>query len=147
MMRIFFSGDPGAMDVTETTVHKLNGKPFYTWKQRANKTWYRVAVQGASTDLLGVIRGTDKFEFHYQAVLPDIKEEAKMWIPVARSDSFQTVRIVSLNAPGKQRMLEEKEYNNTILYLELAPEHSGKNVEIVYEVERREKDRTKQVYD
>src|SRR5690606_7022525 len=30
----FLSGDPGNMDVTQTTVHKLNGKPFYTWKQR-----------------------------------------------------------------------------------------------------------------
>src|SRR5689334_16293533 len=30
----FMNGEPGAMDVTETTVHKLNGKPYYAWKQK-----------------------------------------------------------------------------------------------------------------
>lgn len=135
----FLQGDPGAMDVTETTVHKLNGRPFYTWKQREDKTWHRVAVTGASTDLLGVIQGKDKFEFRYQAVLPEIKSDAKMWIPIARSDSFQTVRIVSLKVPGRQQMLEDKDNNNTVLYLELGPGDSGKSVEVVYDVERLEK--------
>lgn len=135
----FLAGDPGEMDVTETTVHKLNGKPFYTWKQREDKTWHRVPVEGASSELLGVIEGKDKFEFHYQAELPEIMEEAKMWIPIAKSDTFQTVKLISLQAPGKQEMLEEKEYNNTILYLELGPEHSGETLEIIYEVERKEK--------
>lgn len=135
----FLEGDPGTMDVTETTVHKLNGKPFYTWKQRADKTWHRVPVEGASPALLGVIEGKDKFEFHYQAALPEIKESAKMWIPIARSDSFQTVELISLKAPGKQRMLKEKKYNNTILYLEFGAEHSKETVEIIYSVERKEK--------
>ena len=36
-------------------------------------------------------------------------------------------------------MLTEKEYNNTILYLELGPGDSGKKLEIIYEVERLEK--------
>src|SRR6056297_2129174 len=35
----FLSGKPGDMDVTETKVHKLNGKPFYTWKQQKDETW------------------------------------------------------------------------------------------------------------
>ena len=30
----FLEGDPGAMSVTETTVHKLNGVPYYRWEQR-----------------------------------------------------------------------------------------------------------------
>ena len=55
----FLDGDPGSMNVTETTLHKLNGKPFYTWKQRKDKTWYRMPVQNASNDLLGVIEGED----------------------------------------------------------------------------------------
>lgn len=135
----FLSGDPGSMDVTETTIHKINGKPFYTWKQRANKTWERAPVEGASRDLLGVIEGTDKFEFSYEVELPEIKEEAKMWIPVARTDEHQTVRVVSLKAPGKQKMVEDTENKNTILYLELGPENSGETIAIVYEVERREK--------
>src|SRR5688572_16706708 len=85
----FLSGDPGEMDVTETTVHKLNGKPFYTWKQRANKTWHRVPVEGASKELLGVIEGKDQFEFRYHVELPQLEDVAKIWIPIAKSDSFQ----------------------------------------------------------
>ncbi len=135
----FLAGDPGSMTVTETTLHKLNGKPFYTWKQREDKTWYRVPVQDASTDLLGVIEGKDRFEFRYEVTLPEMDVPAKIWIPVPRSDRFQTVRRVSLEVPAEHQMLEEREYGNTLLYLELAPEHSGKKVAITYDVERREK--------
>lgn len=135
----FLEGDPGNMTVTETTLHKLNGKPFYTWKRRKDKTWYRVPIQGASSDLLGVIEGEDNFEFRYEVTLPEITASAKMWIPVPQSDRFQTVELTSLKAPVEQQMLEEKNYGNTILYMELSPEHSGKKVEIVYDVERQEK--------
>jgi transglutaminase-like putative cysteine protease len=135
----FLEGDPGDMSVTETTVHKINGKPFYTWKQREDKTWHRLPVEEASFGLLGVVEGRDEFEFLYQAELPEITGEAKMWVPVAKSDSFQTVNLVSLQAPGKQEMLEEREYANTVLYLELGPEHSGESVEILYQVKRKEK--------
>ncbi|MHC4330562.1 MAG: transglutaminase domain-containing protein, partial [Planctomycetota bacterium] len=34
----FLAGDPGAMTVTETTVHKTNGQPHYVWKQKHDKT-------------------------------------------------------------------------------------------------------------
>lgn len=135
----FLKGDPGEMDVTETSVHKLNGKPFYTWKQREDKTWHRMPVEGASSALLGIIEGEDRFEFKYQVELPEITQEAKMWVPIATSDSFQTVNVLSINVPGKQNMLEEKENNNKILYLELTPGQSKKSLEIVYQVVRQEK--------
>jgi transglutaminase-like putative cysteine protease len=135
----FLSGDPGDMDVTETTVHKLNGKPFYTWKQKEDKTWHRVPVEGASRDLLGVIEGSDEFEFRYQATLPEISREAQIWIPIAESDDFQQVDIISLKVPGQYKMLDEKEYGNTILYAALGPEHSRQTVDIVYHVVRKEK--------
>ena len=135
----FLEGDPGNMSVTETTLHKLNGKPFYTWKQRKDKTWYRLPVQNASKNLLGVIEGTDQFEFHYEVTLPEMTEAAKMWIPVPQNDRFQTVALTSLTAPVEHRMLEEKANGNTVLYMELTPEHSGKKVEIVYDVKRQEK--------
>lgn len=135
----FLSGDPGNMDVTETTVHKLNGKPFYSWKQREDKTWHRVPVEDATRRLLGVIEGTDTFEFRYEVTLPEITAEAKLWIPIATSDRYQTVAITSLKAPGHQKMLQDKENNNTILYLEPGPEDSGEIIEIIYTVERKEK--------
>ena len=135
----FLDGDPGSMNVTETTLHKLNGKPFYTWKQRKDKTWYRMPVQNASNDLLGVIEGEDSFEFQYEITLPQITDSAKMWIPVPQTDHFQTVELASLKAPVKHQILREKNYGNTVFYLELFPEHSGEKIAIVYDVKRQEK--------
>ncbi|MCG2461048.1 transglutaminase-like domain-containing protein [Flavobacteriaceae bacterium F89] len=135
----FLEGDPGNMTVTETTLHKLNGKPFYTWKQRGDKTWYTVPVQNASSNLLGVIEGVDQFEFHYEVTLPEMKESARMWIPVPQSDRFQTVKLVSLHAPVEHKIIQERKYGNEVLYMELTPEQSGEKVELVYDVERHEK--------
>ena len=135
----FLDGDPGNMTVTETTLHKLNGKPFYTWKQRKDKTWYRVPVDQASTDLLGVIQGEDRFEFRYEVTLPEMDEPARMWLPVPQSDRFQEVELVSLEAPVQHRFLEEKENGNTVMYMEFTPEHSGKKIELLYDVKRQEK--------
>ncbi|MGB5202879.1 MAG: transglutaminase domain-containing protein [Eudoraea sp.] len=135
----FLEGDPGSMAVTETTLHKLNGKPFYTWKQRKDKTWYRMPVQNASSDLLGVIEKEDKFEFHYEVTLPEMTGSAKLWIPVPQSDRFQTVELLAIEAPVEHQILQEKNYGNSVFYFELAPEHSGKKLELVYDVERQEK--------
>ena len=135
----FLEGATGNMSVTQTTLHKLNGKPFYSWKQRKDKTWYRIPMDEASTELLGVIEGKDEFEFNYQVTLPDISGEAQIWLPLAETDSFQTIELLRLNAPVKHQILKETEFGNSILYLELDPETSGKKIEIVYKVERKEK--------
>ncbi len=135
----FLEGDPGSMTVTETTLHKLNGKPFYTWKQRKDKTWYRMPIENASTDLLGVIEGEDAFEFRYEVTLPEMAAPAKMWLPLPQTDRFQTVELQSIDAPVAHRIIKEKKYGNSILYMELSPEHSGKKVDLVYDVKRQEK--------
>lgn len=135
----FLEGDPGNMTVTETTLHKLNGKPFYTWKKRKDKTWYRVPIQGAASNLLGVVEGKDQFEFHYEVTLPEITEPAKIWIPVPQSDTFQTVDLKMVDAPTVYQILQEKKYGNSIWHTELKPEHSGQKVKLVYDVKRKEK--------
>jgi hypothetical protein len=135
----FLKGDPDNMTVTETTLHKLNGKPFYTWKQREDKTWYRMPIQNASSDLLGVIEGEDQFEFRYKVTLPEMAASAKMWIPVPQSDRFQTVELLTIEAPVEHQIIKDKGYGNTIFYAEFSPEHSGQQLELVYNVERLEK--------
>jgi transglutaminase-like putative cysteine protease len=125
--------------VTETSVHKLNGKPYYAWKQRKDKTWNRVPVKGASTRLLGVIQGSDSFEFFYRVELPEINEDAKMWIPIATTDNYQSVEITSMTIPGEYKLLKDKEFNNTILYLEPRALQSQKTIEIAYKVRRMER--------
>jgi hypothetical protein len=36
------AGKPGAMNVTETSVHKVNGKPLYNWKEEGG-VWKKVS--------------------------------------------------------------------------------------------------------
>lgn len=135
----FLEGDPGNMTVTETTVHKLNGRPYYLWEQNEQKVWVRRPMDDATNALLGVLEGEDRFRFRYQATLPEITGPAECWIPLAASDAFQDVTVASLQTPGTRRILTDARHGNQVLHLELSPEDGGRPLEIVYEVTRREK--------
>jgi len=39
----FMAGQPGSMKVTETSVHKVNARPLYNWKEEGG-VWKRVRV-------------------------------------------------------------------------------------------------------
>jgi transglutaminase-like putative cysteine protease len=135
----FMKGTPGAMTVTETSVHKINGNPLYAWEQKQDGTWRKVRVKRASRRLLGVINGTDEFEFVYRVKLPEITDEARLWAPLAASNMFQHVEIKGITAPEKWRELEDHNYLNKVLFLSLGPGDSGKSIEIKYHVKRFEK--------
>ncbi|MBV6519528.1 MAG: hypothetical protein HCAMLNBO_02383 [Candidatus Brocadia fulgida] len=135
----FLSGDPGEMIVTETTVHKVNGKPLYVWKQRSDKTWHRVALDKATPELLGVITGRDEFEFVYRAFLPEINDSAALWLPLPSSDGFQTISVKAIDVPARYKILLEPEYGNRVLFMKLGPEHSGQAVTMRFQVQRLEK--------
>jgi len=135
----FLEGEPGNMTVTETTVHKLNGRPFYLWRQQDDGTWVHAEVDGASQELLGVIEGSDEFEFVYHAAIPKLTGNGRMWIPIPESDAFQTVTEKSINVPGTHRMLTDKTYGNKVLFIELTPADSGKPIAMTFDVKRREK--------
>jgi transglutaminase-like putative cysteine protease len=135
----FLSGDPGAMSVTEVTLHKRNGIPFYAWEQDKQGAWKRVPAKGASLKLLGVIRGRDAFEFRYSIKLPKINDTARIWLPFPQTDAFQRVELVSIYSPKNYRILDEKKYGNKLLFFELTPEDSEKVIDALYRVERIEK--------
>ena len=135
----FLSGDPGDMTVTETTLHKVNGQPLYAWKQKRNGGWRRVPVKKASERDLGVITGQDEFEFIYRVTLPEITDVAHMWLPLPASDAFQKVEMKAIKTSARQTVLEEREYGNRILLLEIAPEEICSTVEIRFHVKRLEK--------
>ena len=127
------------MTVTETTVHKLNGQPYYVWEQDDQERWVRAPVDGAEDHLLGVVTGTDAFAFRYRATLPEVAEPARCWLPLAASDEFQTVTVRAIDAPVEPRILTDRTHGNQVLFLELGPAHGGANIEVVYDVVRQEK--------
>lgn len=135
----FLSGKPGDMTVTETTLHKLNGIPFYAWEQVKKGEWQRVHMKGAAPTLLGVVKGRDEFEFLYRAKLPDIEAPARMWLPLPETDSFQTVELVDVRSPKAHRVLQEDQFGNKALYFEFDPSDGGQYVDIRYRVKRAEK--------
>lgn len=135
----FLEGDPGSMRVTETTVHKLNGKPLYVWEQLDDGTWTRIEVDDADKPLLGVVEDEDRFRFSYAFTLPTLEDGSELWLPRPRSDQFQTVRLVSSQTPVEWEVLEEREYGNSVIYMTLDREHSSERIEFIYDVHRREK--------
>jgi transglutaminase-like putative cysteine protease len=135
----FMKGPPGAMTVSETSVHKINGQPLYAWEQRRNGTWRKVPADKAAPRLLGVLRGSDEFEFIYRAKLPAIVGSARLWLPLATSDTFQRVTVEGIHAPEQWRELEEREHGNRVLFLNASAADSGKTIEIRYHVKRFEK--------
>ena len=135
----FLSGDPGSMVVTETTVHKLNGRPFYLWEQQDDGTWIHVEATDASRELLGVVEGEDKFSFVYQATLPQMSEDARMWIPIPSTDDFQTINVTNIDVPGTHQILKDDHFGNQVLFVELSPEDSGSPILLQFDVERQEK--------
>ena len=135
----FLSGDPGEMIVTETTVHKLNGRPYYLWEQQDDGTWVHVDATDASRELLGVVEGNDKFSFVYQAMLPVLEEHARMWIPLPSSDDFQLIDMTKIEVPGSHQILTDNRFGNKVLFIELEPEDSGSLILLEFDVQRQEK--------
>jgi transglutaminase-like putative cysteine protease len=135
----FLAGDPGNMSVTETTVHKLNGRPFYLWREQEDGVWVHVDADDASRELLGIIEGDDQFEFTYQATLPTMTESARMWIPIPTDDQFQDITMNRIEIPGKHQILTDEKFGNQILFVELEPEDSGKTMLLHFDVKRQEK--------
>lgn len=132
----FLKGGLGDMVVTETTVHKVNGQPLYAWEEQGDLGWVRVPVTDAAPRLLGVIEGEDAFEFTYRVRLPQLAGEARLWLPLAQSDAYQSVEVKRISAPSSTRQLEEPKYGNKVLFLTAGPEESGKTIEVVYHVRR-----------
>jgi transglutaminase-like putative cysteine protease len=135
----FMKGLPGPATVTETTVHKIDGQPIYAWDQKDDGTWVRVPVTEAPDQLLGVIRGEDRFEFDYRVKIPALSGPARLWLPLARSDKAQTVRVEEIQAPASRRELDERAHGNKVLFVPLEQKDGGSTVEVRYEVKRLER--------
>ena len=87
----------------------------------------------------GIVTGSDEFEFVYRVKLPEIKNEARLWIPLARTDAFQTVKMEEPSIPMKWEKVQDRDYGNDICALRAQPADSGKTIELRYKVVRKEK--------
>jgi len=97
------------------------------------------AVATHAADNQGIIKGTDQFEFVYRVKLPEIKGDARVWLPLAKTDAFQTVIEEELNIPMKWEKVQDRDYGNDICVIYPQPADSGKTVEVRYRVTRKEK--------
>src|SRR6266487_2071410 len=86
------------------------------------------AVAVPAADEPGIIKGSDQFEFVYRVKLPEIKGDARVWIPLAKTDAFQTVTEEELNIPMKWEKVQDRDYGNDICVLYPQPSDSGKAV-------------------
>jgi transglutaminase-like putative cysteine protease len=87
----------------------------------------------------GIIKGSDEFEFLYRVTLPEISGDARLWIPLARTDRFQTVIPEEMKIPIKWEKVRDRDYGNDICVLRPQPADSGKVIELRYLVVRKEK--------
>src|SRR5437763_4012904 len=97
------------------------------------------ALATSSADNPGIIKGSDQFEFVYRVKLPEIKSDARVWIPLAKTDAFQTVTEEDLSIPMKWEKVQDRDYGNDICVLYPQPSDSGKTIEVRYRVVRKEK--------
>jgi hypothetical protein len=87
----------------------------------------------------GIIKGADEFEFVYRVKLPEITGTARIWIPLAKTDAFQTVSTGQLKIPMKWDKVQDRDYGNDICVVNAQPQDSGKTIELRYKVVRKEK--------
>jgi Transglutaminase-like superfamily len=96
-------------------------------------------LQLFGADQATIVTGSDEFEFVYRVKLPLINGEAHLWMPLARTDAFQTVRVDEFSIPMKWEKMHDRDNGNDICVLNPRAEDSGKIIELGYRVVRKEK--------
>ena len=96
-----------------------------------------VAAQAANAP--AVINGTDAFEFVYHVKLPEIKHDARIWIPLAKTDAFQEVEMIGSDVPVERHDVRDRDYQNDICMIKATAADTNKAVEFRYRVTRKEK--------
>ena len=77
-----------------------------------------------------IIRNTDRFELIYSMTLPEIKGPARLWVPLASTDSHQHFEVFSVESPVPWHKTRDKIHQNEILVLNLTTDDSKKKITI-----------------
>jgi transglutaminase superfamily protein len=86
-------------------------------------------------------QGTRHFTFHYGLTVKNVPagEKLRIWIPLAHSDAFQEVKIVSATGDLALKKTHESRYGNEMYYAEASKlKQPEVHFEIVYDVVRRQ---------
>lgn len=94
--------------------------------------------QGGAVSLPQVYK-RDLFEFKYSVILPEIRGDARLWIPVAQENRFQSLKTFTVSGVTGGKFSKDKDYGNLTIMFQLKQEHSHQEIEIKYEVHRKEK--------
>ena len=86
-----------------------------------------------------IVRGVDHFELVYEITLPKLAQPGTLWIPLARTDAFQQVQVLSITSPVPWHKTRDAAHQNEILVLKPTPADSGKRIAVRYQVTRKEK--------
>src|SRR5271167_3710391 len=67
------------------------------------------------------------FTFHYAFTVKNVSpgERVRVWVPLAHSDAFQDVTIVSKSGDLPLKQVHQPEYGNEVLYAEAAKADKG----------------------
>jgi len=81
------------------------------------------------------------FNFRYTFTIKNVSvgERVRVWIPLAHSDRFQEVKVVSKNGDLQVKQVRQPEYGNEVLYAETSKADKGEyKFSVDYAVVRRE---------
>ena len=81
------------------------------------------------------------FRFHYAVTITALqpKSQARIWIPIAKSNAHQQVKVIQTNLPAEPQVTVEKTFGNKVFYFEAAANENGEiPLEVVYEITRSE---------
>src|SRR5271166_6324792 len=81
------------------------------------------------------------FNFHYTFTVKNVSpgERLRVWIPLAHSDAFQDVKVLSKGGDLALKQVEQREYGNEVLYAEASKADKAEyKFSVEYAVVRRE---------
>src|SRR5258706_1198565 len=81
------------------------------------------------------------FNFRYTFTIKNVSvgDRVRVWIPLAHSDRFQEVKVVSKNGDLQVKQVRQPEYGNEVLYAETSKADKGEyKFSVDYAVVRRE---------
>jgi transglutaminase-like putative cysteine protease len=86
-----------------------------------------------------VVRGQDRFEFRYEVTLPKLDKPGRLWLPIGRSGRHQEVESFQVTSRSPWELVEDSDFGNTVLTMQVSPDDSGSTVTVTYRVTRTEK--------